>query len=157
MTDPQEDIAGVIVLPPFLYLGAVLAGGLLNLLAPRPLAASPVPLRWAGALLLVACIALVFRGARTLKGAGTTPDPMQPVTALVVAGPYRFSRNPMYLAMTVGYIGLALLLNSLWVGVMLAPLLIALHFGVIAREERYLDAKFGEQYRSYRARVRRWF
>ena len=156
MTEPLEEIPGVIVMPPFLYLGAFLTGLLLNLLAPHPLTSS-LGLRWAGALLVVSSLPVPLWAARTMHRAGTTANPMRPVTQLVVTGPYRLSRNPMYLAMTIGYVGLALLVNSLWVGVVLAPLLVVLHLGVIAREERYLDAKFGDEYRRYRKEVRRWF
>jgi protein-S-isoprenylcysteine O-methyltransferase Ste14 len=79
-----------------------------------------------------------------------------PTTALVTGGPYRISRNPIYLALTLVYLGLALAWGSLWPVVLLAPLLIVMRYGVIGREERYLEARFGDAYRAYRAAVRRW-
>jgi len=74
----------------------------------------------------------------------------------VVTGPFRLSRNPLYLALTLMYVGLALLANALWVLVLLMPLLFMVHFGVVRREERYLERKFGDAYRAYRSRVRRY-
>ena len=91
-----------------------------------------------------------------MKQAGTNINPLQPATSLVTTGPFRFSRNPLYLSLTLLFAGLSLILNSLWGLIALAPVLAILHFGVILREERYLEAKFGESYRQYRTQVRRW-
>jgi protein-S-isoprenylcysteine O-methyltransferase Ste14 len=79
-----------------------------------------------------------------------------PTTALVAAGPFRFSRNPLYVALTLVYVALALLTNALWVLVLIVPVLFVTHYGVVRREERYLEAKFGDAYRAYRSRVRRY-
>lgn len=95
-------------------------------------------------------------GKRAMKQAGTNINPLQPATSLVTTGPFRFSRNPLYLSLTLLFAGLSLILNSLWGLIALAPVLAILHFGVILREERYLEAKFGESYRQYRTQVRRW-
>jgi protein-S-isoprenylcysteine O-methyltransferase Ste14 len=111
---------------------------------------------WSGLALLVLGAALATWSRRTMQGAGTSMHPALPATALVVAGPFRFSRNPMYLARTLLYLGLGCLVNALWVVAFLVPLLLVMHYGVIAREERYLGAKFGEAYRHYQADVRRW-
>ncbi len=78
------------------------------------------------------------------------------VSATYKGLPFRRSRNPLYVALTLMYVGLALLTNSLWVLALLVPVLLILHYGVVRREERYLEAKFGEAYRGYRARVRRY-
>ena len=91
-----------------------------------------------------------------MEGAGTNVNPSLPTTVLVVDGPFQFSRNPMYLARTLLYLGLGLLANALCVFVALLPLLVVMHHGVIKREERYLEGKFGDAYRQYRAAVRRW-
>ena len=91
-----------------------------------------------------------------MKRAGTNIRPDQPTLAIVSDGPFRFTRNPLYLALTGLYAGIALLVNALWPLLLLAPVLAVLRWGVIAREERYLEAKFGEAYRAYRSRVRRW-
>jgi protein-S-isoprenylcysteine O-methyltransferase Ste14 len=74
----------------------------------------------------------------------------------VATGPFRFSRNPLYVALTLIYVGLALLTNALWVLVLIVPVLLLMHYGVVRREERYLEAKFGDAYRAYRSSVRRY-
>jgi protein-S-isoprenylcysteine O-methyltransferase Ste14 len=96
-------------------------------------------------------------GRRTLQAAGTNVNPALPATAIVDSGPFRFSRNPLYLALTLVYVGLTLAFNTWWGIVVLVPLLIIMHRGVVLREERYLEQKFGETYRQYRAKVRRYF
>lgn len=102
-----------------------------------------------GLLLGVSAIGLFRR-------AGTNVNPNQPVTSLVFDGPYRFTRNPMYLGLTCLYLAAALFARSMWACVLIIVVLLVIRFAVIAREERYLDIKFGDEYRSYRARVRRW-
>ena len=82
--------------------------------------------------------------------------PSKPALALVDAGPFRFSRNPLYVGLTLMYAGLALLIPALWPLLLLIPVLAVLSWGVVRREERYLERKFGEGYRSYKARTRRW-
>ncbi len=91
-----------------------------------------------------------------MHGAGTNISPRKPATTLVDSGPYRFSRNPLYVAMTLLFIGLTLLINSWWGVVLLVPVILLLHFGVVCREERYPERKFGEEYNRYRSRVRRY-
>ena len=107
-------------------------------------------------LALVAGLGLLAACFLRFKAAGTNVPTWMPSTALVISGPYRFSRNPIYLALTIIYLGLALAYGSWWPIVLLAPVLIVMRFGVIGREERYLEAKFGDAYRAYRASVRRW-
>jgi protein-S-isoprenylcysteine O-methyltransferase Ste14 len=91
-----------------------------------------------------------------MKRAGTNIRPDQPTLAVVSDGPFRFTRNPLYLALTGLYVGITLLADALWPLLLLVPVLVVLQWGVVAREERYLEAKFGEPYRAYKARVRRW-
>ena len=91
-----------------------------------------------------------------METAGTDVNPSLPATTLVIDGPFRFSRNPMYVARTILYLGLGLLMNALCVLAALVPLLLVMQYGVITREERYLEAKFGDAYRQYRSTVRRW-
>ena len=79
-----------------------------------------------------------------------------PTTTIVDAGPYRFTRNPIYLGMIVGLIGLAIAFDSLWLLVALMPFALVIRYGVVAREEAYLERKFGDVYRRFRSRVRRW-
>jgi len=107
-------------------------------------------------LLVVGSGILATWGAATMGRAGTNVRPDQPTLAIVVDGPFRFSRNPLYLALTGIYVGLAMLFNMAWPILLLPVLLALLHWGVIRREERYLEAGVGSTYLSSKARVRRW-
>jgi len=154
----SSDTAGVILLPPLLYLGflalGVAAGAILpaSVLGPAWLISRLV----VGGLLAVAGIALAAAAKRRFEAAGTETNPLRPTTAVVGEGPYRFTRNPMYLGMTAAYLGVGIALDSAWVIALVVPLLIVIAYGVIRREERYLEGKFGETYLAYRRRVRRW-
>ena len=152
---PQPDHPGVIGFPPLIFGLPWLAGLGLHLVFPEPV----LPDRAAhvsGAGLIVLAVALAVWGRRAMARADTDPNPMHPATALVVDGPFRYSRNPLYVSLTVFYVGLALALNTLWPLVLLPFVAIVIERGVVEREERYLERKFGEAYREYRGRVRRW-
>ena len=152
-TDP--DSPHVLIPPPLLYLLGLAVGFILHLLAPR----SVVPRPLAYVLAIVFLVAGIWLGswARShLKRRGTPVDPRRPTTALVTDGPYRYSRNPLYLRVTLLYLGFAFLVNDVWFLAVLPVVLIVLYFGIISREERYLEAKFGDDYRAYKANVRRW-
>ena len=95
-------------------------------------------------------------GRRTMAAAGTNVNPSRPAKAIVSTGPFRFSRNPLYLSLTTIYLGLTLAVNTWWGFVVLIPLLVVMHRSVVLREERYLDRKFGDSYRQYRSNVRRY-
>lgn len=155
MSQPSSDAPGVVAFPPLLYAATLGAGLVLQWLIPRHLL-PPMPARLLGGLLLVGSGVIARWGERTMRRAGTNVDPRQPSLALVVEGPFRLSRNPLYLSLTGLYVGITLLVNALWPLLLLVPLLSVVHWGIIKREERYLEAKFGEPYRAYRARVRRW-
>ena len=88
--------------------------------------------------------------------AGSNVPTSLPTTTIVETGPYRFTRNPIYPAMVLGLIGLAIVFNSLWLLLVAVPFALVIRYGVIAREEAYLERKFGDVYRRYRSRVRRW-
>jgi protein-S-isoprenylcysteine O-methyltransferase Ste14 len=136
-------------------MGTLLGGILLHLLFPWPILA-PWPARIAGAILLVPGAVIGKWGENTMRQAGTNVHPGQPTTAIVTGGPFRFSRNPLYLALVIFYVALTLVVNTWWPLLLLIPLLAVVQWGIVAREERYLEAKFGEPYRAYKARVRRW-
>ncbi|MBK7594819.1 MAG: phosphatidylethanolamine N-methyltransferase family protein [Gemmatimonadetes bacterium] len=152
---PRARTAGVIAPPPLIYGVPLLAGLLLNRWSPWPLVAGRATMPGALVLVLLGFIALpavlAFRKART------HPEPWKPTKALVTVGPYRFSRNPMYVGFTLCYLGIAGWRNSVWPLLALPVVLGVMQVGVIHREERYLERLFGEDYRAYRARVRRWF
>jgi protein-S-isoprenylcysteine O-methyltransferase Ste14 len=144
-----------VIWPPVLYGLAFLHG--LALEWAVPLGRLPhLPSRLIGAALFLAGAAVARWGEQTMRQAGTNVRPDQPALALVTDGPFRFTRNPLYVGLTLLYAGVALLIPALWPLVLLVPVLAIMQWGVIRREERYLERKFGESYRAYLARVRRW-
>ncbi|MBI1819257.1 MAG: isoprenylcysteine carboxylmethyltransferase family protein [Nitrospirae bacterium] len=99
---------------------------------------------------------LVTRAFQTMRHAKTSPNPYQPAAVLVTEGPFCFTRNPVYLGMNLFYLGAGILLNSFWSTLFFPVLLLIMEFGVIHREERHLEQRFGEAYLEYKASVRRW-
>jgi protein-S-isoprenylcysteine O-methyltransferase Ste14 len=150
-----KDSPGVIAPPPLLVLGALALTLGLDAIWPAPLfgaafqAIAGGALFAAGAGLAGACVARFRR-------AGTNVPTYRPTTALVTNGPYRYSRNPIYVGICLAYLGLAVLIDSAWVLAGIVPLFAVLNLGVIAREEVYLEAKFGDAYRTYKQTARRW-
>lgn len=141
--------------PPLVFLGALGAGLLLNWLVPLG-TFSREPLRVAGGILGLTGITLGLWGVRALHHAGTAVRPDQPVTALVTNGPFRYTRNPLYIALTIVYLGIALSAGVGWLLVTLIPALAMVHWRIVRREEQFLEARFGDDYRAYKARVHRW-
>jgi len=138
-----------------LYAFAFAAILALRWLWPIPIHANSIDLL-PGLGLLVLGVGIVICTRRAMQVAGTNIDPTLPTTAVVASGAFHFSRNPLYVALTLVYLGLTLLANTQWGLVMLVPLLLVMHRGVVLREERYLEQKFGETYRAYRRKVRRY-
>jgi protein-S-isoprenylcysteine O-methyltransferase Ste14 len=149
----MRDHPGVIAPPPLIALASIGGGWLLGLALPLAL---PAWAPWPGVVLALAGVGLALWAERTFKAAGTAAMPWKPTTAIAMAGPYRFTRNPMYLGLLAAQLGTGLALREGWVVVLAAATFAALHVGVVLREERYLSAKFGAEYDSYRARTRRW-
>jgi protein-S-isoprenylcysteine O-methyltransferase Ste14 len=154
-TQSPSDVPNVLILPPLLYGLALAVGFLVQWIAPRPIVSSNAGY-WIGGVLLASGVFLAIWGRRVMERAGTNVNPTLPSTALVATGPFLFSRNPLYVALTLIYVGLALLANALWVLVLIVPVLLVMHYGVVRREERYLEARFADAYREYRSRVRRY-
>jgi protein-S-isoprenylcysteine O-methyltransferase Ste14 len=151
----NPDNPGVIAPPPLIYAGALAAG----LLANRRFRLPFLPRRLARPLgsLLVACGFVVgLLGVREMHRAGTNVDPYEPATAVVTGGPYRFTRNPMYVGFTLMYAGISALFNALPPVLLLPVVQQLMRRGVIEREERYLERKFGDEYLQYKEKVRRW-
>lgn len=148
------DNAGVIVRPPVLYVAALAAMLVLRWLWRLPIFGGAV--FWPGLALVTFAVGLLIWGRRTLVAGGTNVDPSLPSTVVITSGPYRFSRNPLYLGLAAAYLGLTLALDTWWGIIVLVVVLIVMHQGVIQREERYLERKFGDGYRQYRAAVRRY-
>jgi protein-S-isoprenylcysteine O-methyltransferase Ste14 len=152
-----HDTAGVIAPPPVLYGGALIIGLVLHFVHPIHLSSSAGGLlRGLGIALVVIGLLLSAAVMRVLGAAGTPVPPYRPTARLVFDGPYRFSRNPDYIGQALVYVGISLLANSWWPLFILPLAVFAVQRFVIEREERYLEAKFGEEYREYGARVRRW-
>ncbi len=154
--DDTTDKAQVIVRPPLMWGLAVVAGLALNWLVPLRLLPADLPAGWLGAAVFVAALALFAWAIVTITTAGSNIPTSLPTTTIVDTGPYRFTRNPVYLGMFLGLIGLAIAFDNPWLLLMLAPFALVIRYGVVAREEAYLERKFGEVYRRYRSRVRRW-
>ena len=154
--DDRADAAQVIIRPPLAWGLAVIAGLALSWLAPLPLLPADLPAGWLGAMVFVLALALFAWAIVTIARAGSNVPTNLPTTTIVESGPYRFTRNPIYLAMFLGLIGLAIAFDNLWLLLMLVPFALVIHYGVVTREEAYLERKFGDVYRGYRSRVRRW-
>jgi protein-S-isoprenylcysteine O-methyltransferase Ste14 len=148
--------AQVIIRPPLAWALAVIAGLALDWLAPLPFVPADLPAGWLGALVFAFALALAAWAIVTMTRAGSNVPTNRPTTTIVESGPYRFTRNPIYLGMFLGLIGLAIAFDNLWLLLMLVPFALVIRYGVVAREEAYLERTFGDVYRGYRSRVRRW-
>jgi protein-S-isoprenylcysteine O-methyltransferase Ste14 len=150
--------AGVIARPPLLFLAALLLGVAADRLLPCPFAVPGTDLaHWmtAGSMILVG-LGLVAAGIRNFSRAGTPVPTNEPTRVLVTTGIHGWTRNPVYLGMLLVYAGIGTAARSPWTLILTAPLAITIRYGVVAREERYLETKFGAAYRAYKASVRRW-
>ena len=155
MAESKKDRPGVIAPPPLIYAVGFVAGLLCHKAFPLQIpsnAASAV----LGLCLIGTGVLLAVVGFRAMMRVGTHVDPFKPTTAIATDGPFRFTRNPLYLSLTLLYGGIALFLNLPWALFFLPIVLWIMHCGVIDREERYLEQKFGEDYLRYKQSVRRW-
>ena len=154
----QEEIPdnpGVLFPPPFIYLGWLAAGFGVDYFLPASLL--PGAVRYsAGGVVIVLSLGLFFSAVRLFRKHGTSIRPDKPDTAILTEGPYRFTRNPIYLAISLLYLGISICADSPWSLAMIVPVLLIMNFLVIPREERYLARTFGEAYLAYKSTVRRW-
>ncbi len=156
---PIGDQPHVVIKPPVLFAGAALFGLVFSTFLPDfPFSALSAPIRLAAGVIVIAIGGGVVTWCfLTFQQHGTNVQIADGGTkTLVTDGPYRFSRNPIYLGLAIGHLGLAVLAGSLWTALFLAPIIAVLQWGVIQREEAFLEHKFGEDYRNYMARTRRW-
>jgi protein-S-isoprenylcysteine O-methyltransferase Ste14 len=151
----EQDNAGVVAPPPLIYLGPLIVGLLLNRRFPLTFLPRRTALNF-GWLLLSGGVLLLGWFEWAMRRAGTPANPYKPVSHTVTQGPFRYTRNPAYLSMTMIYTGIAVLANALWAILLLPVALLVIQRGVIEHEERYLERKFGEEYQHYKAQVRRW-
>ena len=155
----QRDAAAVRVFPPAVPLFTILLGVGLKRLWPLDLGfPPPVPLNYiiGGGIIVAAILGLGWRSVSLMRGTGQSENPYKPTTQIVTQGPYRFTRNPMYLQMVLVCIGFAIILWNVWILLLSPVCALALTWLAILPEEKYLERKFGEEYLSYKRKVRRW-
>ena len=157
----DRETARAIARPPFRWLGALLLGCVSDHLLPLPFPISRIcPAHWisaviAGSMILIG-IGVFAAGIRSFSSAATPVQGTKPTRALVTTGIHGWSRNPIYLGMFLVYGGIGMVVRSPWILILALPLAITMRYGVVAREEAYLERRFGGAYRDYKARVRRW-
>jgi protein-S-isoprenylcysteine O-methyltransferase Ste14 len=139
MAEPADN-PGVVARPPLLYGGALVIALALHWLQPMPILDHAIALG-VGLAFIALGAGIAIAGWRALKAAATNVDPMRPTTAIVTSGPYRFSRNPLYMALTLLFVGFTLAVNTWWGIVVLVPLIVVMHYGVVRREERCRRAR----------------
>ena len=154
-TKSAADHPGVIAFPPLIWLACVSLSWLTRYLWPSPIMSRDVSLP-IGLVLILLAPALATWAGLLMKRSGTNVNPSRPALTIVRSGPFRFTRNPMYLALCLLQLGLGFLLNDWSTLLFVLPLALVLHYGVILREEKYLSAKFGDQYLALKRDVRRW-
>ncbi len=142
----DTDTSNAAVRPPVAWLLALAAGVAADQLYPLRFVPASVPGGWVGGAIFAIAFALAIWAIVTIRKAGTQVETYKPTTTIVANGPYRLTRNPIYLAMVLGLIGLAIAFDSLWIVVTLVPFYLVIRYGVVAREEAYLERKFGDVY-----------
>ena len=157
----KRDTPSVLLPPPLIYFGFLAAGWGLGLLAHKfsvnmGLGLAVEARRGLALALILGGLLLDGAAAGYFRRLGTPPEPWKPTTVLATGGLYKFSRNPIYLGFAITYLGLAIAMDSPIALGLLIPCLIVIDRFVIAREERYLSARFGAEYDAYRQKVRRW-
>jgi len=151
----RPDNPEVIAFPPLIWLVNAVISVLVHLFVQIPIMRYGICLV-CGIVFIILAPTLAASAFRTMKSAGTNVHPSEPALTIVRGGPFRFTRNPLYLALCLLQIALGFFLND-WITLLfVVPLTVIFHYGVVLREERYLTAKFGESYLQYKREVRRW-
>jgi protein-S-isoprenylcysteine O-methyltransferase Ste14 len=159
MTQNSNDAPGVIVFPPLIPLSILVVGTILNFIVPLDLL-NHVPLLGrivVGTVAFVVGLAMVIGANRIFRHLGTNVRPSQPTLVLATKGMYTWTRNPMYVGGGIALLGIAIDCGLDWVPLLLALSVPLLHYGIILREERYLESKFGDEYRRYKTKVPRYW
>ena len=146
---------GIMIPPPLIYFTGFLFACVMNIFYPIPMLGSPLSIVLAF-LAVTPSAVLGLWGLLEFWRARTNPFPHKPTSSLVIVGPYRVTRNPMYVSLTLLYVSFGFLLSIAWAFVVLPAVIMIVNIYVIRREESYLESKFGEQYRDYKKQVRRW-
>jgi len=151
-----QDRAKVLLFPPLVGLALIITGIVLQIFVPLRITSATTIILIAGIIILICGIGLQIVCLRILRQAKTTPLFQKPTTNILQSGPYARSRNPIYIAVFLQFLGLAFIVNTWWLLLFLPVLYVYLRFGVIAHEELYLEQKFGDEYRAYQSKVSRW-
>ena len=155
--DKIKKTAGVIFPPPFIYLISIVIGNIVNLVWRMKIFSGAMILRIVLGIALISAAFFIFVNAfKALEKAKNPIQPYKPTLRIVKTGPYSFSRNPVYLSFALVQLGIAFFLNNMWILIALIPAILIVHYGVILREEKYLENKFGNGYLNYKNSVRRW-
>ncbi len=150
-----KNIANILFPPPLIFLLSLIIGLVLHWRDPVPAVPSAIS-SIMGIILVAIGFFIGFAASGAFRRNKTPVNPYQETTALVNTGVYRYTRNPLYVTMALWLIGIGLLVNSLWTVLMVIPPVLIVHYGVILREEKYLEQKFGAAYTDYKSKVRRW-
>ena len=150
------DSSNAVIRPPIARALACVAGVGVDWLSPMPFLPTSFPSAWLGGRFSPSVFVRAMWAIVTIRKAGARVETYKPTTTIVASGPYSFTRNPIYIGMFLGQIGLAVGFNSLWLLATLVPFYLVIRYGVVAREEAYLERKFGDICCSYRSRARRW-
>jgi len=155
-TENAKDHADIVMRPPFIYLIALGCGIGLNYLWQLAISSADL-MAYLPFLFVIPGLYFMIFSMRFFIKNNQHPDPLAPTNAIYQDGVYGFSRNPMYVGVTLVYLALSLWFNNAWMLITLIPALITMHYGVVLREEIYLEEKFGQEYLDYKTKVRRWF
>ncbi len=155
MGEDNHDTVRLLAPPPLIYVVFLFAGLVVNVFYPLALMPSSIAFP-AGVIVVLFAVIIGASALQAMRRAGTSPLPSSPSKKLVVNGAFRFSRNPIYVSLTLMYVGITVALNASWPLPFLVAALIMVDRGVISREEKYLVKRFGEEYLGYKSRVRRW-
>jgi len=152
----ETDAAKVIALPPVLYLGSLLAGIFIHQIWPLPFLSGWMLRVALGLFVVSAAGALVMSALLLFRRIDQDPNPRTPTSRITQGGAYRFTRNPMYVGLSLIQIGIGIALGNAWILILLLPTCAVMHYGVILPEEAYLERKFGDEYLRFKSSVRRW-
>lgn len=152
---PEDDSAGVIAIPPLILIAFIGLGVILHNIFPLHFIHGPLK-TIIGAIFLAYSVLVMSLAILQLRKAGTNIDVRKPTTAVVTDGIYRYTRNPIYVSMVLLMIAISVLVSNIWIFVLSPAFAIVMQKGVIEREERYLEKKFGTEYTDYKKRTRRW-
>ena len=155
MKQPVPDKPGAIAPPPLIFLPCLLIGMAVDYVWPVAVLQLNIRIVAGGILILFSFVPVIW-AVRHFRKEKTSFDVRKPASRLITSGPFQWSRNPIYVAMTMLIFGIAVAMDSIWVLLSLLPALVVMHYGVIIREEAYLERKFGQDYIDYKSKVRRW-